>query len=141
MKIYVSGALTGTLNIEDLKKFYEDIGMLCVELGHEPYIPHLHSDPIKHTNLTPKEVYTLDYEQVKLSDLVIAYIGMPSLGVGQEIEIANYEGVPIIVIYEDNKRVSRMAKGNPAIVEELVFDNFDDALIKLRTFLLSYKKA
>ncbi|MBT6691089.1 XRE family transcriptional regulator [Candidatus Parcubacteria bacterium] len=135
MKVYISGALTGIPHVEELKKFYEEIAALCGLLGLEPYVPHLNSDPQAHASISPEEVYKMDSHQVKIADLVIAYIGMPSLGVGQELEISNYEDVPLIILYEGDKPVSRMAKGNPAVIKQVVFSSYEDALEQLRPAL------
>jgi 2'-5' RNA ligase len=53
MLVYVSGALTGVPNIEELKEFYEAIATLCQDMGIEAYVPHLNSDPHKHAGLSP----------------------------------------------------------------------------------------
>lgn len=130
-KIYISGPLTGVENIESLKSFYQQVGHLCSNLGAEPYIPHLVSDPILNPDLSSRNVYDLDHRNVVAADLVIAYVGVPSLGVGQEIEIARQNKIPIILIYEENKKVSRMARGNPSVILELSGPNFKALLAKL----------
>lgn len=136
MKIYISGALTGVPNIVELKSFYERLAEACSDLGHEAYVPHLNSDPQKHAGLSPQQVYEMDSHQVKIADLVIAYVGVPSLGVGAELEIDNYEGVPLILLYEDDGRpVSRMARGNPAVIRHVVFSGHDEALTLIKAAL------
>ena len=136
MKVYVSGALTGVLHVEELKKFYEDIAAVCRRLGLEPYVPHVNSDPVAHADISPGEVYEMDSHQVKIADLVIAYVGTPSLGVGQELEISHYEGVPLIILYEgDGRPVSRMTRGNPAVIQQITFCDYSDALLHLQEFL------
>ncbi len=80
--VYISGALTTGSGIENIKKFYEAIGDLCIEKEMQVYIPHKHTDPVQHADVLPQEVYLKDVRQVSKSDLVIAYVGMPSLGVG-----------------------------------------------------------
>ena len=50
---------------------------------------------------------------------------------GAEIEIAHQCGVPVILLYEGGKRISRMARGSPAVAEEVIFTDFKDALAKL----------
>ncbi len=95
-KAYISGALTGVGKPERLKGFYEEIGRVCEGAGITPYIPHQHTDPIANPDLSPGEVYERDRAEVRGSDLVIAYVGVPSLGVGTELEMAREAGVPII---------------------------------------------
>lgn len=134
-KVYISGALTGVSNPESLKKFYEDIGKLCREFDMMPYIPHQHTDPEKHPKVTPKKVFNKDKKQVWKSNLVIAYVGVPSLGVGLELAIAEASDVPIILIYEKGKQISRMARGNTAVIHKVPCTSFDEALNRLREIL------
>jgi 2'-deoxynucleoside 5'-phosphate N-hydrolase len=138
MRIYLSGALTGVPNIEELKRFYEAIAELCTSMGHEIYVPHLHSDPDKHADISARLVYVMDQNQVLESELVLAYVGRPSLGVGQEIEIAKGGGIEVFLLFEKDTRVSRMTRGSPNAVAEVVFSDFDDALVKLREALTHY---
>jgi hypothetical protein len=97
-KAYVSGALTGTGHPAVLRKLYEDIGQVCVRARIDAYIPHLISDPDKNPTLSPREIYELDRGKVAEADLVIAYAGTPSLGVGMEIEIACENNVPVLLL-------------------------------------------
>ncbi len=141
MKItaYVSGALTGGDEIELLKHFYERIAETCKSAGIEAYIPHLVSDPIGNPNMTPDEVYDLDRRQVLASNLLVAYVGYPSLGVGQEIEIARENNIPVVMLMEKDRRISRMARGNPAVIAEIHFVDHDDALQQLSHWLKEWK--
>lgn len=139
MNVYISGALTGTPNIEELKEFYENIAEVCTDLGLKPYLPHLNSDPKKHPDISASKVYEMDAAQIKNADLVVAYIGMPSLGVGAEIEIAHYSNIPVIILYESEKPVSRMSRGNPAVIRQIIFDHKTEALEKLKLVLENFK--
>lgn len=132
MKAYISGALTGVSNIEQMKWFYEQIAEICRDFGLEVYVPHFYSDPLKHPNITPSQVYEMDRKRVAESNLMVAYLGMPSLGTGSELEICQCEHVPVIVLFERGRTVSRMARGNPAIIEEIIFENYQDAYKQLR---------
>ena len=134
-KVYISGALTGVSDPDSLKKFYEDIGKLCREFDMMPYIPHQHTDPERHSKVTPKKVYNKDKKQIWKSNLVIAYVGVSSLGVGSELAIAEVSDVPIILIYEKGKQISRMARGNTAVIHKVRCTNFDEALNRLREIL------
>ena len=117
--VYVSGPLTGISNPRALKTFYESIGRVCLHVGFNPYIPHQHSDPLQHPNMTPQAVYELDRQNVSQSDVVIAYVGIPAIGVGQEVEIAHTSGVPVILVYEAGRSITRMVRGNPSIFAEV----------------------
>ncbi len=133
--IYISGPLTRLKEPEKVKKFYEQIGEVCKEAGFSPYVPHLRTDPVKNADISPQEVWFTDFRLVKNACLLIAYVDEPSLGVGAELEIARYNGVPCILLYRKDGRVSRMARGNPAVLKEVIFEDFKDCLFKLKKFL------
>ncbi len=134
-RAYVSGVLTGGAEIGSLKGFYERIAQVCAAHNIQAYVPHLASDPVKNPGMTPAEVYQLDRGEIIRADLLIAYVGTPSLGVGMEIEIACQQRVPVILLMEAGAQVSRMARGCPGVAAEIRFANFDDALIQFSDWL------
>lgn len=141
--VYISGGLTDMTDEEraKLRQFYEDLGNICTDFGFTPYIPHLYSDPAKFPDLTPMQVDRIDRLVVTQSYLVIAYVGVASTGVGIEIEMAYHANKPIILLYEktklQNRLISRLVQGNPAVTHQIVFDDndFDDAKDQLVCFL------
>lgn len=135
-KVYISGALTSIpRDGEALKIFYERLGALCEALGYESYVPHLKADPIKFPGFTPSEVYEMDSAAVIAADLMIAYVGLPSLGVGQELEIAREHSIPIILLMEQGATVSRMARGNPLVIREIRFSSYEEVIDQLPDLL------
>ena len=56
--------------------------------------------------LSLKEIYERDMEWLKKSDLVIAEVSMPSLGIGYELGVAEKLGKRVICFYD-------FVKGNP----------------------------
>ena len=133
-KVFVSGALTGIADAETVKSNYEHIGRLCEQLGLEAYIPHLHTDPMPTPMYLLEKYMRSDRYHVRTAGLVIAYVGLPSLGVGQEIEIARQYGVPVVLVYGAH-RVSRIDHGSPGVVAEIPYDSFDEALSGIATIL------
>jgi len=136
---YISGALTGVENSAVIKAFYEAIGLLCQKIGLQAYVPHLNTDPINHPNVTPQQVFALDKHQVSQSNLVIAYIGFASLGVGMELAYADTNSIPIVLLYEKGKYVSRFPRGIPSTISEIQFIDYEDALIQLKIILEQWK--
>lgn len=134
-RVYVSGALCGVSNLDELRAFYESIARVCREAHMVPYVPHLVTDPVRNADLSPREVYELDREQVANSDLVIACVGIPSFGVGMEVEIARQHGIPVILLSERGKPLSRMARGNRAVIAEVPYADFQEALAGLADLL------
>ncbi|WP_353929821.1 nucleoside 2-deoxyribosyltransferase [Okeanomitos corallinicola TIOX110] len=139
-KVYVSGALTDIKNPAETKALYEKIGAVCEEVGLQPYVPHLHTDPVNNPDITPREVFDKDKQQVSISDLVIAYLGSLSFGVGMELAYAESNKIPIILLYETGKRISRFPRGIPTVIAEIQFNDHEDALNQLKTFLLNWKQ-
>lgn len=138
MRVYISGALTNVPHVNSLKLLYESIGKVCVEYNLDPYIPHMHTDPLQHPNLTPAEVFANDKEKVSLSSLVIAYVGYPSIGVGMEIGYAEVCGIPVILLYEKDAIVSRFPRGIPNLLAEISFVNHEDALSQIRKVVMRW---
>lgn len=134
---YISGSLTGLSDLGRQRSFYEQIGHILTRIGYRVHIPHQHSDPLNHPDLRPSEVYRLDHDAVAGSDLLIAYVGIPSHGVGQEVEIANQYGIPIVLLFEESRPVSRMVRGNPSVVCEVVAPTRELLLQRIEAALCS----
>jgi hypothetical protein len=66
---------------------------------------------------TPEQVYEVDYRNVVDADLVIFHVNVPSLGVGEESQIAAASMVPRVTVRKRGAKVSRMFDGTftPAI--------------------------
>jgi len=111
MKIYISGALMGASDLERVRDLYESFADTCRQGGHEPYLPHSKTDPALASHAEARVVYDTDLEMLNGSDLVVAYLGEPSLGVGAEIAIALHNQTPILALYEDERVVSRFLIG------------------------------
>ena len=121
-KVYISGALTNGGN----KELYELLGAEFEKCGFTAYIPHQHTDPNKNADIKPEKVYQTDYRKIIESSLVVAYVGEPSLGVGQEIQIAAFHQIPILLVFEKGARVSRMTLGTPGVKQTFQFDTFEN---------------
>ena len=140
---YVCGPLTElspSLAME-AKKFYQRIGDACQKVtGVRAFVPHEHFDPIKHTHFTPQQVDEAEREQVcnKTSVLIVVAIA-PSWGGGIEVEMANQNGVPVILLCEREKlqarQISRLLRGNPAVRKIIEYDTQDEALQQMEVAL------
>jgi len=138
-KIYVSGALLIQSQKREMRKVYEKIGTLCSNFCNNVYIPHLNgTDPVKNGDVDPSTVWKIDHREVASSDLLIAYVGMPSLGTGAELEIARITASDIILWKYKGEKVSRMALGNPAVKHFIEVDDESDLQKKLSVILRRY---
>jgi hypothetical protein len=120
-EVYISGALTAIADGARARVFYELLAEIVSECGLRPYLPHQSTDPVAAPDLDPRTVYEIDRARVSRSGLVIAYAGTPSFGVGIEVEIAREHGIPVIVVAERDRTVSRILLGSPAVVDVVRF--------------------
>ncbi|HUC90273.1 MAG TPA: hypothetical protein VMR45_05720 [Patescibacteria group bacterium] len=142
--VYIAGALTDMSEDQraNLRKFYEDIADVCREFELEPYVPHVYGDPKLVAHLTPKDIDRIDRLALTQSYLVILYAGVASTGVGVELEMAHHSNKPVVLLFEDTKleqrTISRLVRGNPAVKGEIAFKDFSAALKELRAWLAKF---
>lgn len=137
---YVSGALTTLDDGVRGRLFYELLGEIVAAAGLRAYLPHRATDPVAAAHLDARTVYEVDRAHVSLAQLVVAYGGVPSFGVGIEVEIARAHSVPVILVVERDRPVSRILLGDPAVVEVVRFADLDglrrslrDAVVRVRS--------
>jgi hypothetical protein len=122
---YISGALTGVEDAARAKLFYELLAEIAESHDLRAYLPHRVTDPVTAAHLDPRAVYEIDRAHVTSAAVVIAYAGVPSFGVGIEVELAREHGVPVVVVAERERAVSRLLLGNPAVVELVRYADLD----------------
>ncbi len=122
---YVSGALTALEDGARMRLFYELLAEVMESAGLRAYLPHRVTDPVDAAHLDPRAVYDIDRAHVTAARVVVAYAGMPSFGVGIEVEIAREHGIPVILVAERERTVSRLLLGNPAVVEVVRFADLE----------------
>jgi hypothetical protein len=122
---YVSGALTSLEDGARTRLFYELLAEVVEGAGLRAYLPHRVTDPVTTAHLDPRAVYDIDRAHVTGSRVVVAYAGIPSFGVGIEVELAREHGIPVILVVERDRTVSRLLLGNPAVVEVVRFSDLD----------------
>jgi hypothetical protein len=122
---YISGALTALEDGARTRLFYELLAEVVESVGLRAYLPHRVTDPVAASHLDPRAVYDIDRAHVTGSRVVVAYAGIPSFGVGIEVELAREHGIPVILVVERDRTVSRLLLGNPAVVEIVRFADLD----------------
>ena len=122
---YISGALTALDDGPRTKLFYELLAEIAEAAGLRAYLPHRVTDPVAAADLDPRAVYEIDRAHVTSAAVLIAYAGIPSFGVGIEVELAREHSVPVIVVAERDRPISRLLLGNPAVVEVVKFADLD----------------
>ncbi|HEY6959737.1 MAG TPA: hypothetical protein VI814_13015 [Candidatus Limnocylindria bacterium] len=122
---YISGALTAVDDAARTRLFYELLAEVVETAGLRAYLPHRVTDPVTAADLEPRAVYDIDRAHVAGSRVVVAYAGIPSFGVGIEVELAREHGIPVILVVERDHAVSRLLLGNPAVVEVVRFADLE----------------
>lgn len=130
---YVSCPLTGIPEEElaELREYYAQIGKVLEAAGYIAYLPHVFGDPLLVPNLTPGQIDTIDRTAVSQSSLMVVYMGLPSHGAGQEIEMARTQNMPIIMMASKADRVSRLPLGSSMLVAELRSESWEESLESL----------
>jgi nucleoside 2-deoxyribosyltransferase len=140
MRIFFAGPLTNLKHPEATKKWYRDMAGIANKNGFEAFWAFMSgTDPVKNPNVAPDYIYEKDLKELEKSNLMVAYIGEPSTGTGQELEYAKEHHIPIYLVYEKNQPVARMVLGNPDVDGVIEFTDFDDALNQLDRMLLTFK--
>ena len=124
-EVYVSGALTALEEGARMRLFYELLAEVVESVGLRAYLPHRVTGPVAAAHLEPRAVYDIDRAHVTSARVVVAYAGIPSFGVGIEVELAREHAVPVILVVEREQTVSRLLLGNPAVVEVVRFADLD----------------
>jgi sigma-70-like protein len=122
---YISGALTAVDDAPRTRLFYELLAEIAEASGLRSYLPHRVTDPVTAGQLDPRAVYEIDRAHVTAAVVVVAYAGIPSFGVGIEVELAREHGIPVILVAERERPISRLLLGNPAVVEVVRFADLD----------------
>jgi hypothetical protein len=122
---YISGALTALDDAPRTKLFYEVLAEIAEAAGLRAYLPHRVTDPVATAHLDPRAVYEIDRSHVTNASVLVAYAGIPSFGVGIEVELAREHAVPVIIVAERDRPISRLLLGNPAVVEVVKFADLD----------------
>ena len=131
VRAYISGALINAARLDDARKLYERLAEACASAGCAAYVPHQHADPVRDPDLPNAEVARRDLAEVRAADVLVAYVGEPSLGVGAEVAIALAEGKRVLLVAEADRKVSRFLLGlaelYPSQSQVLRYAAVDDA--------------
>ena len=112
MNIYFAGSIRGG---RDEEKIYLKIIDYLGGFGE------VLTEHVGHKNVEKSEegysdtyIFERDISWLKSSDVMVADVTVPSLGVGYEIGIAETLDIPVLCLYnpKDNKRLSAMITGN-----------------------------
>ncbi|MCW5874917.1 MAG: nucleoside 2-deoxyribosyltransferase [Anaerolineales bacterium] len=137
MKIYFACSITGGREDEAI---YRHIVQALLDDGHE--VPTAANAGISNNtagfepDMDPREVYSRDIGWIDDSDTLIAEVSTPSHGVGYEIGYALEHQKPVLCIFRQGARVSKMILGNTKPGLQIAdYASEEEAIQDVRNFL------
>lgn len=126
---YVAGAYTNNTGLDQEKPLHEAIGRVCETLGCQAIIPF--RDNPENAKPQPErdvsKVYQWTEDRLRACDVLIADVSHPSLGAGGELALAKMLGKPIVLVSKKGSLISNFARGNPAVIYHIQYDEPDEA--------------
>ena len=112
MNIYFACSLTGGREFESV---YQTIVHALTEEGHRVLTVHLVESNVMEVEaaVSPSEVYSRDVAWIRSCDVLVAEVSVPSHGVGYEVGFALGIEKPVLALYQEGRKVSKMISGNP----------------------------
>ncbi len=152
LQAYVSCALTG---IPDRTRHEIDATVSVVRqacassrVSFDIYVPGDHTDPKRDSHVSSEDVFDVDRKRVKEADVLLLLGHAPSIGVGQELNMAFESLLPVVFLVPAGRSLSRMARGVPLVSVEVPYGDDDElrwrlieALAGLRPRLVARRSA
>ena len=111
MKVYISGALDASQDLQSSRAKYDGMALELSSFGFYPYVPHHKTDPVVQADVNSVDVFDCDLAALSDSDLIVAFFDEPSFGVGAEVAIAIEKGIPVVGLIAEGKKFSRFLHG------------------------------
>ncbi len=112
MNIYFACSITGGREFEAI---YQGLVAALLADGHEIPTAHLADAEVLtlESLVEPRQVYARDVAWMRAAQALIAEVSVPSHGVGYEIGFALSQGKPVLCLYQQGRKLSKMIQGNP----------------------------
>lgn len=109
-KIYFAGSITGG---RDKQEEYLDLIEYLTEFG-QVMTKDVWNENFENQKNIEESIYKRHVEWIDSSDIIIAEISVPSMGVGYELGYSEFKNKKIICLYDENseKEPSMMISGN-----------------------------
>ena len=134
MKIYFAGSIRGG---RDEEKTYLKIIDYLGSFG-DVLTEHVGYKDVEKSEENHSDIYIFerDVKWLESSDVMIADVTVPSLGVGYEIGFAETLNIPILCLYnpKNKKPLSAMITGNKNIIWK-EYGSFEDVQMLIKNFL------
>lgn len=135
MNIYFACSITGGRQDEAV---YQRLVTTMLADGHEvPTALLARSEVMAEEGIvSPEEVYQRDINWIMGCDLLMAEVSTPSHGVGYEIGYALSLDKPVLCLYRQGGKVSKMILGNPhSNLTVLAYESPEEAVHVVRAYL------
>ena len=118
--------VSGVKIIYYLSEFGE---VLTEHVGHK----NIEKDETKKSD---NYIFERDVSWLKISDIMVADVTVPSLGVGYEIGFAETLGIPILCLYnpKNKKSLSAMISGNKNLIWK-EYNSVEEAQLLIKEFI------
>jgi 2'-deoxynucleoside 5'-phosphate N-hydrolase len=140
MKIYFAGSIHGGSPDRDL---YQKIVGYLHQFGEvlTEHVGDVERSTKREGSQTVQEIYDEDMHWLRQSDVVVAEVTTPSLGVGYEIARAEELGKPILCLYRPlpDRILSLMLKGNKKL-KVAEFHTLDEVKAHINDFFSQSQK-
>jgi nucleoside 2-deoxyribosyltransferase len=112
MNVYFACSITGGREYE---RVYQELTTALLSDGHDVPTAHLAESSVVSLEavVAPQDVYERDVNWIRAADALVAEVSVPSHGVGFEIGFALNIGKPVLCLFEQSRKVSKMITGNP----------------------------
>lgn len=111
MKIYISGALHASKDLEDARDLYDTAAQIVERLGASAFLPHKQTDPVWAAKISSDDVFKRDVRAIQECDAVVAFLNEPSHGVGAEVAMCLSWEKPLLPLLHASKTCSRFLDG------------------------------
>lgn len=122
MKVYFAFSIRGEAPDE---RVIQAVYRLLKDMGHEITTEFNINSKGREKYLSDRDIYIRDIEALKKSDIILAEVSKPSLGVGYEIALGENSGKRVICIIKRGVNLSAMINGNPN-VEVIVYKDIEE---------------
>ena len=139
MNIYFACSITGGREFE---RVYQDLTAALLMDGHEVPTAHLAESSVVSLEavVAPREVYERDVTWIRAARTLVAEVSVPSHGVGYEIGFALNAGKPVLCLFQEGRKISKMISGNPnQQLQILAYGDSSHAIALMRKFLADLK--
>lgn len=127
MKVYFAFSIRGGTPDE---RIIQTVYKLLKEMRHEVTTEFNINRKSRERYMSDRDIYRRDVEALEKSDVILAEVSKPSLGVGYEIAFGEKIGKRVICLVREGVHLSAMINGNPNLTL-ITYRDKDDLTEKL----------